>query len=699
MDPSEKSGNFWLDGQLQGKSEEQRRRPMRTLKTLCLAIGLTILLAACASSAPTSTSVPTSLSPTSVPPTQMAAPTSEAVATQTVPVQGTASALAAQQVAAGQQAYTQYCAQCHGANLEGLSGPPLTQTFVASFGQASGLVDYISRQMPLNAPGSLTQEQYYDILAYILDQDGLLPAGTVLTPQNVGSINLTAPQAATPTGPAASPSPQGQVVVQVAQIPPVGGLLVNSQGFTLYYNSEDGPDHSTCTGSCADAWPPLAVPGGAQPLAASGIPGKLGVFQRPDGSYQVTYTDLPNYDKVPLYTYFDDIEPGDSNGNFLQGMWSNIVLSAGVATTTTATVTPGQGVAAEGVADYLLNCSPCHGIQGQGVDAPPLRNSRYIQTAGDQAIAQVILDGIPNSEMPAWLIDNGGPLNATQIDNIVAYLHTLQGVSPVPPSAPPPPEPTETPLPPGAPTSEPAQPSMPGGPGAAATMTGNVAQGRPMFGLYCALCHGPEGVQGISNPDSDDEAVPPLNPIDPTLANPDPKIFAVNVDLFIEHGSVPEGEGPLLLMPPFGDSNMLTQQQIADLIAYVISLNGVSPAGTPEPSPTAAPTPTPPAQATAGTTQQVAAGQQIYTQQCAACHGASLQGVTGPGLGQSSIASFGDAKAFLDFISQQMPLTAPGSLTQQQYDDVTAFILDKDGLLPAGTTLTPENASTISLSP
>lgn len=67
-----------------------------------------------------------------------------------------------------------------------------------------------------------------------------------------------------------------------------------------------------------------------------------------------------------------------------------------------------------------------------------------------------------------------------------------------------------------------------------------------------------------------------MNPIDPTIANPDPKIFAANADLFIQHGSLPEGPGPVLIMPSFGDSKMLTEQQMADLIAYVMSLNGVN---------------------------------------------------------------------------------------------------------------------------
>jgi mono/diheme cytochrome c family protein len=67
--------------------------------------------------------------------------------------------------------------------------------------------------------------------------------------------------------------------------------------------------------------------------------------------------------------------------------------------------------------------------------------------------------------------------------------------------------------------------------------------------------------------------VPPLNPIDPTLVNPDYKTFAYNLDLFLEHGSVPEGTEPVRSMPAWGDNRALTPQQIADVIAFVISLN------------------------------------------------------------------------------------------------------------------------------
>jgi mono/diheme cytochrome c family protein len=235
----------------------------------------------------------------------------------------------------------------------------------------------------------------------------------------------------------------------------------------------------------------------------------------------------------------------------------------------------GKDSAALGAPIFLKNCSPCHGIEGQGVSAPPVRNNQFIQTGSDQDIFTLIANGRPGTAMPAWLEANGGSLTAAEITNAISYLKTLQNVSSIPVSTPIPPEPTETPLPANAPTPEPAQPSNAGGPGAAVGLTGDPTKGQADFGQFCSACHGPEGVQGVPNPDSDDGTVPALNPIDPTIKSSDPKVFSTNVDLFIEHGSVPAGENPLILMPSFGDSKMLSDQQIADIIAYILQSNGV----------------------------------------------------------------------------------------------------------------------------
>lgn len=129
----------------------------------------------------------------------------------------------------------------------------------------------------------------------------------------------------------------------------------------------------------------------------------------------------------------------------------------------------------------------------------------------------------------------------------------------------------------GAPTVQPttaiARPSNPGGPGPAAALKGNAAAGQVVFETNCVKCHGQEGKGNIANPGSDDGTVPALNPIDDTLKSPDYGTFASNLDLFLEHGSTPSGASPILSMPNWGDSGKLKPQQIADVIAYIVSLN------------------------------------------------------------------------------------------------------------------------------
>jgi mono/diheme cytochrome c family protein len=118
-----------------------------------------------------------------------------------------------------------------------------------------------------------------------------------------------------------------------------------------------------------------------------------------------------------------------------------------------------------------------------------------------------------------------------------------------------------------------ARPSNPGGTGQAVNLTGDKSAGKKIFETNCSVCHNPEGVGGHVNPGSTDGTIPALNPIDDTLKDKNYKTFASNIDLFIEHGSKPAGANPIFQMPAWGDLKMLNPQQIADVIAYVISLN------------------------------------------------------------------------------------------------------------------------------
>ncbi len=116
------------------------------------------------------------------------------------------------------------------------------------------------------------------------------------------------------------------------------------------------------------------------------------------------------------------------------------------------------------------------------------------------------------------------------------------------------------------------KPSKPGGTGEALKLTGDAAQGRTVFDSKCRECHGEEGKGGVANGGAESGVVPALNPIAASLKNSDAKVFAANIDLFIEHGSVPKGT-PIRIMMAYGDNGLLSPQQIADVIAYIISLN------------------------------------------------------------------------------------------------------------------------------
>lgn len=101
-------------------------------------------------------------------------------------------ALSGDQLVRGAEFYAASCASCHGAEGEGEIGPALIGERYAfrSRGTAQGLYDYVSHAMPLDAPGSLPEQEYWDILAWVLDENGLLPEGTELGPENAADVNV-----------------------------------------------------------------------------------------------------------------------------------------------------------------------------------------------------------------------------------------------------------------------------------------------------------------------------------------------------------------------------------------------------------------------------------------------------------------------------------------------------------------------------
>ncbi|MEO5816180.1 MAG: c-type cytochrome [Gemmatimonadaceae bacterium] len=106
--------------------------------------------------------------------------------------------------------YAQKCAACHGPKGEGIDRnpklvgkePPAGTAFAADFKQpktignywpyATTLYDYIHRTMPLTSPNSLTPDEVYGLVAFLLTENGIIPPGTTVDAKSLSAIKMPA---------------------------------------------------------------------------------------------------------------------------------------------------------------------------------------------------------------------------------------------------------------------------------------------------------------------------------------------------------------------------------------------------------------------------------------------------------------------------------------------------------------------------
>lgn len=105
-------------------------------------------------------------------------------------------------VARGQEVYANNCMGCHGERgqggikdrLAGGVGSLATATPIKTVGSywpyATTLYDYIHRAMPYQAPGSLSNDDYYALSAYLLDLNGILPDDGALDQSNLAKVKM-----------------------------------------------------------------------------------------------------------------------------------------------------------------------------------------------------------------------------------------------------------------------------------------------------------------------------------------------------------------------------------------------------------------------------------------------------------------------------------------------------------------------------
>ncbi|MDH2236563.1 c-type cytochrome [Pigmentiphaga sp. GD03639] len=95
----------------------------------------------------------------------------------------------------------------------------------------------------------------------------------------------------------------------------------------------------------------------------------------------------------------------------------------------------------------------------------------------------------------------------------------------------------------------------------------------------------------------------------------------------------------------------------------------------------------------------VSQGEKVYQAMCVACHGVKLEGGLGPALAGGvgslttdkplkTIGSYWPyATTLFDYIRRAMPFQAPQSMSNDDVYGVTAYLLHKNGILPANATV------------
>ncbi len=164
---------------------------------------------------------------------------------------------------------------------------------------------------------------------------------------------------------------------------------------------------------------------------------------------------------------------------------------------------------------YNDQCVSCHGAQGEGGIGPALNDRKVLKNTLDMVFFSIIRSGVPNTQMPAWSVDFGGPLTDEDVRDVVAFVRAW----------------------------EPTAPEI-----APIVFEPDAGRGALLFSSTCAICHGENG--------SGTDKAPKIN---------DPQRLASFADDWYR-GVIRSGR-PAKGMPTWG--TVLAPNQIEDLIALV----------------------------------------------------------------------------------------------------------------------------------
>jgi mono/diheme cytochrome c family protein len=170
---------------------------------------------------------------------------------------------------------------------------------------------------------------------------------------------------------------------------------------------------------------------------------------------------------------------------------------------------------ASGEEIFTQQCTTCHGAQGECGTGPALKNRNLLKTTQDSLFFSLIRSGVPNTQMPAWSVDYGGPLTDEDVRDVVALMRSW----------------------------EPSAPEI-----LPAAYVPNPQNGALLFASTCATCHGENG--------SGTDKAPKINDLQRLSSLPDDWYRDV-----IRNGRPAKG------MPTWG--TVLSPNQVEDLVAMI----------------------------------------------------------------------------------------------------------------------------------
>lgn len=217
---------------------------------------------------------------------------------------------------------------------------------------------------------------------------------------------------------------------------------------------------------------------------------------------------------------------------------------------------------------YGANCAFCHGPNGDAVANVDLKSGKFRKAGSDEDLARIITNGLPGTAMPPH------KLNATDLDGVIAYVRNMRNFN------------------------------------SRNVVVGDPSRGRILYGTRgaCPQCHRIDGAGGRSGPDlSEIGAIRAANGLERSLLEPTANMLPqnrsvravtrtgqtitgrrLNEDFYTVQLIDPQErlvsldksqlrEYKVLTTSPMPSSKgKLSTQEIADVIAYLLTLRGAN---------------------------------------------------------------------------------------------------------------------------